>query len=311
MKLRHWTTLALLAIFGAAAAMAQDVSKEKMAYLGVYLGSVEHIHERHGLHEKTEPTTQGAVVTEVVEGSAAESAGLLPHDVIVAVNDTPVESSRGLTEALKGYQPNDRVTLRVLRDGAEMPIQAILGERPAVAAKLIPRHNKWLYAWRETPFVGVKMQELNGQLAEFFGVEGGILITEVVADSPAARAGLKAGDVLINWNGAIMQGPSDLTADLRDSKENDIVLATVVRKGETRDLEVTLGAPKQRAWPTMGDHGLLELQSPEVLHEHLQMLENGKPRFEFKNRQRLIEEIESLKQELEKRHESKKEGNLE
>ena len=58
--------------------------------------------------------------------------------------------------------------------------------------------------------MGVRVQELEGQLAEYFGTSKGVLVNSVDADSPAAKAGLKAGDVITAVNGKAVAEPTDL-----------------------------------------------------------------------------------------------------
>lgn len=72
---------------------------------------------------------RGVRVQQVIPGSAAEAAGILAGDIVVALDGQEVADLRGYSESLKAHQPGDEVTVTVLRDGAEVTLTAILGER--------------------------------------------------------------------------------------------------------------------------------------------------------------------------------------
>ena len=67
--------------------------------------------------------------------------------------------------------------------------------------------------------LGIGIQELTPQLGEFFGTDKGVLVTSVQADSPAAKAGLKAGDVITALGDAPVSSPSDLMRAVRRADE--------------------------------------------------------------------------------------------
>ena len=87
--------------------------------------------------------------------------------------------------------------------------------------------------------IGVSTQSLSKQLADYFGVkEGGVLITSVSDNSPAAKAGLKAGDVITAIDGEKVTSPGDITRVLVKKETGDVSL-TVVRDKNTRTVTVT------------------------------------------------------------------------
>jgi S1-C subfamily serine protease len=73
---------------------------------------------------------EGAVVDSVTEGSGADEAGLEPNDIIVGLEDEPIESMSDLVVVLRRYDPGDVVTLEIVRDGDRLQLDATLGERP-------------------------------------------------------------------------------------------------------------------------------------------------------------------------------------
>jgi membrane-associated protease RseP (regulator of RpoE activity) len=84
--------------------------------------------------------------------------------------------------------------------------------------------------------LGVVTQPLSKDLAQFFGVQGdeGALVSEVVPDSPAAKLGLRAGDVITKVNGEAIDGPSGLTRAVRGIQEAKDVDIEWVREKRTR-----------------------------------------------------------------------------
>jgi C-terminal processing protease CtpA/Prc len=87
--------------------------------------------------------------------------------------------------------------------------------------------------------IGITTQELTGQLANYFGVSerGGVLVTSVTENSPAAKAGLKAGDVVTEVDGARLRNAGDLSRELNRRDEGEVTL-TIMRDRKTRNIKV-------------------------------------------------------------------------
>jgi serine protease Do len=95
-------------------------------YLGVSLADLTpQAAEEFGLD-----VDSGAVVLEVVPGTPADEAGLRVEDIIVGLDDTPIESSGDLLGALRDYEPGDTVQLTIVRDDDEQTFDVTLAERP-------------------------------------------------------------------------------------------------------------------------------------------------------------------------------------
>ena len=78
------------------------------------------------------PGIEGALVLEIIEGTPAEGAGLRAGDIIVAVDQTPIDANHPLPDIIERYEPGDRVTIRTWRDGAESTARLKLGRHPEV-----------------------------------------------------------------------------------------------------------------------------------------------------------------------------------
>ena len=93
--------------------------------------------------------------------------------------------------------------------------------------------------------LGVEFMDIGDQLAAAYKLPGksGVLVTSVDADSPAAKGGLKAGDVLLKFDGKPIEGAGALGAAVRAAADGKPVTVTVQRDGRPLDLSVTLQKP--------------------------------------------------------------------
>ena len=124
----------------------------------------------------------------------AEEAGLKTYDVILAVDDTPTDGPAALKSYIAHQPPGTEVELTVLRNGRERKVTAELAplaEKLRAAAPEPPEEGK----------LGMAVKDLTPEFAERLGLEeeeeSGVLISEVQRGSPAARAGLRPGDLII------------------------------------------------------------------------------------------------------------------
>ena len=159
----------------------------------------------------------GAEVNTVEEDSPGERAGLMIGDVIVALDGDPVPDANTLVTGLAQRRPGDRVVLTLLREGRRLELPATLGEFArdggnASAEDRVP----------EAPTeerLGFSVGPLTDELARRFGHErdGGVVVTDVRDFSPAARAGVRPGQVVLRLEGTAVTTVRDverLAADL-------------------------------------------------------------------------------------------------
>jgi serine protease Do len=148
---------------------------------------------------------QGAIVGEVVPGSPAATAKLEAGDVILTLNGKPVNNPRNLQGIVEQLDAGKSYPLEVLRDGKQQSIDVTIREMP----KNLSLTNAKGPAHKEEPEaevkgsqfkdLGVEVQDVQQELTDKLGYKGvpsGVLLSEVLTDSPADRAGLKAGMVI-------------------------------------------------------------------------------------------------------------------
>ena len=100
----------------------------------------------------------------------------------------------------------------------------------------ILEHGRVVRGW-----LGVVIQEITPDIAEAIGVREGILVAQVVKDSPADRAGLRVGDIIVALNGKKLDSVRDLQFSVMKTKPGTEVTLTVVREGKKMKLKVKIG----------------------------------------------------------------------
>lgn len=113
-----------------------------------------------------------------------------------------------------------------------------------------PGKDGMVFAFGNHRRIGISTMQLTGQLADYFGIGDGkgVLVTSVADDSPAAKAGLKAGDVITAIDGEKVEGAGDLAQGINKKKDGEVTL-TVVRNKNQRTITVT---PKEMPMPQPG-----------------------------------------------------------
>lgn len=248
------------------------------SYLGVFVEEVT----ADRLKELGLSQERGAVIMKVVKDSPAEKAGLKENDVIVSFNGRPVDSVREF-ERLLGDTPAGRnVAIEVLRNGNSQTVSAVVSKRDNLgwAKSYMDDAGRLSQQWQNLrkftpppgdfaplyssldgnfdantfqlmrPRLGISAEPITDQLAGFFGVkEGhGVLVSEVTEGSPAAKAGLKAGDVIVAIDDGRIENVSDLRSEL-SKKQEGAVIFKVVRNHQETSVTVNLEKvnPNRRA----------------------------------------------------------------
>ena len=163
-----------------------------------------------GLSQALELTTdRGALVTQVEAGSPAEQAGIQPGDVIVAINDTPIDSSADLRNEVGLVRAGEPVSVTSLRDGEQRTVSAtVAAERDATAsaARAADPASVSLLA-------GAAIMEVPSDHPAYGRVQG-VWVSAVAAGSAAARFGLQADDIITGVNREPVSSVAALTAAL-------------------------------------------------------------------------------------------------
>ena len=236
-------------------------------FLGVGVEEIDHGRAQAlGLREE-----HGVEVKSVEQNSPAAKAGLKVGDVVLDYNGQRVEGVEQFTRMVGETPAGRQCTLGLWRNRAGQTLSATLAARtwqpmdadenawgalsrmppmppmPAMPAmpempQMMPRPTM---GWRMS-VLGIEGEELNPQLAEFFGVKGGVLVRSVLPDSPAQRSGLKAGDVITRVDGTAVTSPREIGSLMRASRGKQMTAVTVFRARKELTIEVKRTEPSQR-----------------------------------------------------------------
>src|SRR2546421_1399996 len=166
---------------------------------------------------------QGALVSTVEPGGPADKAGIKPGDVILSFNGKPIETSNQLPPLVASTKPGAKAQLELWREGKKQNLNIAVGEMPneKVASNEKPQgeeHGRLGLAVR--PLTPEERKELGGNVQ-------GLVVEQ--ASGPAAKAGLRRGDVITAVNGTPVKSVDDLKRAVAKSKDTAAVL---IRRGE-------------------------------------------------------------------------------
>ena len=170
----------------------------------------------------------GVRIEQVHEGSVAETAGLRSGDVVTALDDRPAYSPERMQHLVE--QVSDTSTIALLREGKSLRLQATFA-----GSETTDSHGRAV--------LGVRIQDMTTDLKEAFGArdERGVLISQVMADSPAERAGLKAGDVIVGIGGGSITTVDDLHGALGGYSSRDTLDVSILRDRQEETVQLALG----------------------------------------------------------------------
>ena len=299
----------------------------------------------------------GVMINQVVDDSPAAQAGLEDGDIILEFQGQPIHDYNDLTRAVRRSPPGEKVELLILHGGKKQTLWVELGEKKKSSGghvftnddedfwvngdgkvllfrgedddldvdgwdfedlKNLKELEGYTQLTTEHGYLGVQLDDLGEQLAEYFQVKDGkgALVTEVTEDSPAAAAGLKAGDVIIELDGKKIDSTASLHLAMADTEPDQEVEIRVIRKGKNKSLKATLGeVPEGQQFGSLhmywNDDDDLVVTAPKMLFHG----RGHHPRGEYRGRrgdlpplpdmmrqkqelQQMKEELELMKQEL-------------
>jgi serine protease Do len=176
-------------------------------------------------------SVQGALVSGVEPNSAAARAGIEVGDVVVAVNDKPIEQPADLVRAVGDTHPGASISLKVWRQGANRNVVAKLGGAAPEQAAAVEGPAQ------ATPRLGLSVRPLSGDEKQQLGGRGGLLVENV--SGPAAAAGIVAGDVILAVNNQPVTSVGDLRRLLPQGKGSVAML--VQRENQRIYIPVRIG----------------------------------------------------------------------
>ncbi len=193
-------------------------------FLGVSIQPVnESLAKELGLKE-----TRGALVSHLAEDGPAKKAGIKRGDVIVSVDEKQIESPRELSLMAADLTPGATAKIALIRDGKKQSISLKVGKLPGpkqLAKAFKPAFQKRL---------GIEAQDLTPEIRKEIRAKTkkGVVISNVLPDTPADRAGLRRGDVIVEANRKTVADTEGLRAALKKG-EGEGNLLLIERRGST------------------------------------------------------------------------------
>jgi serine protease Do len=173
----------------------------------------------------------GALVGEVTPGSPAEKAGIIPGDVIVQFNGKEISQVSMLPNLVAETPVGSKAEVTLYRKGAlkKLPVVIAKLDEEQLAAQNEPAENL-------NKRLGLGVQDLTPEIAAALGITDtqGVLVTGVEPNSPAAEAGLRKGDLILEFNQKPVPDVKTFLNELKGIKEKATVSFFIKREGRTR-----------------------------------------------------------------------------
>jgi len=215
------------------------------------------------------PAERGALLGKIVPDSPAAKAGLKENDVIIEINGERVEGSEQFRRMIREIPAGRAAQLSVWRDGHQQTITVTLAKSEAAHhhAMVAPTPGSFAFQMpdlqglsaieglRNFSFsvsgharLGIDAEDLEGDFGNYFGAPDGegVLVRNVFENSPAAKAGVKAGDVITRLDGERIRSAGELREKLMLKKDAKTVKLGLLRNRSEMSLTVELSAPEQK-----------------------------------------------------------------
>ncbi len=187
---------------------------------------------------------RGVFISSVLQGKAADKAGIKAGDVILRVEGQDVNQPNQLQAKVGSFNPGDEIAITLWRDGREVNYEIVLEARDDQIAsggdsQEEPKEEK-------LQSLGIRVRDLSSEDLNQFDLNNGILIQAVDGNSPAAREGLRRGDVIYEVDGKEISSVSDFNSYVEDRDSGSILkiqTRTRFSNGSTSDRLVFLKLP--------------------------------------------------------------------
>ena len=178
---------------------------------------------------------EGAYVRTVAAGSPAQRANIAPTDLILSFNGRKIRTAKQFQNDLSGSEVGSEVYMCVARDDYRVTVYAVPEQRPSY----LPAVTKTF------PLLGIEVSQVfpgseEAERLEEVGKAGGVLVETVLPDSPAVKAGLKAGDVIMSFNSRKTRTVREFLSDLAGAEPGERVRMCIMRDDYRKTIYVTV-----------------------------------------------------------------------
>lgn len=210
------------------------------------------------------PEERGAILGRIIPDSPAAKAGLKENDVVLEINGQRIEGAEQFRRMIHEIPPGRTANLTVWRDGRLQDIKVTIGKPESSNLKVFSGPKSFSFKMPQLPvmpdlsgldrlrtfsmvspgqpLLGIDAESLEGEFGHYFGApEGeGVLVRGVFADSAAAKAGLKVGDVITSMDGDRIRSAGELREKLLTKHDAKIIKLGVLRNKSELSLTVEL-----------------------------------------------------------------------
>jgi serine protease Do len=189
----------------------------------------------------------GATVLEVTKGSPAEKAGIKKGDIITKVNESKIDSPESLYEIVHGFKPGDKVKILFNRDGKPQSVYATLDKSEQMNKDLNYNYN---YKFKMPPMPDMGDIQFDGNWEPRqpkLGIKAqdaedgkGVNVLEVEDSSAAWKAGLKKGDIILQFDGSEVNSTNELVDQFQDARKKSSIKVRIQRAGVPQDIEIKI-----------------------------------------------------------------------
>jgi len=184
--------------------------------------------------------SEGALVSQVVEGSPAEKAGIKAGDIILKFNDNVVKGAAHLKNLVGKEKPGSSANMSVYRDNKTLEIPVKIAER---TQKALASSGATDSPGETSNDLGIQIEKVPASVSSKMGLKDGegLLVKDIASDGAGAKIGLRAGDVILEIDGTAVSGMDEFKKAVSTAKKNKVIRLMIQRGSAKIFLAGTLG----------------------------------------------------------------------
>ena len=186
----------------------------------------------------------GVFISNVLQGKAADKAGIVAGDVILEVEGTQVNRPNQLQAKVSSYNPGDKINILIWRNGRNRSFDIVLEGRDEEVTTASTRRQE---NEKKVQSLGIRVKDLSAEELQMFDLEYGILLQSVDTNSPAAREGIRRGDVIYKIDGEKIESVEEFNQYINNKEPGSIIKVQTRSRfsnGSTSDRLVFLRIPE-------------------------------------------------------------------
>lgn len=215
---------------------------KKKAYLGVYPANLSEEAKQKASYDKN----YGILIKEVVEDGPAAKSGLKENTILMSINGDKIYTVDQLKTMLAAFEPGNRLELEIFMEGKEQTVDLILGEKSILDSfdfegnfnfSFDKPENVFVYRYNtdNDKWIGVMLQVVESKKDE--KKKAIVTIEEVIAETPAEKAGLQPGDIILKVNGKEVESLETIRGEINNTEIGDKIELEISRDGEMLNCE--------------------------------------------------------------------------